>query len=173
MNRGLLIVYTGNGKGKTTAAFGLAFRALGQGLRVCILQFIKGPGKCGELVSAELFKDRLECHTLGRGFTWKSENLAEDIRLAREGWTLAQSLIATGKQDLLILDELTYLMKYDMVPASEIIPALKNRPPGLHLIVTGRDASPELIEAADLVTEMRAIKHPFDQGIQAQKGIEF
>lgn len=173
MAHGLLIVYTGNGKGKTTAAFGLAFRALGQGLRVAILQFIKGSWKCGETIFAEQFADRLECHTLGRGFTWLSDNLAEDIRVARNAWDKAALVIASGKHDLVILDELTYLMKYKMVPAETIIDVLRHRPEGMHVVVTGRDAPRVLIDAADLVTEMQAVKHPFDQGLAAQKGIEF
>lgn len=173
MKRGLLIVYTGNGKGKTTAAFGLAFRAVGQGLRVGVLQFLKGPWPSGEWTAAQAFPNLLDGQTLGRGFTWTSENLAEDTRLAREGWERACTLIHANRYDLLVLDELTYLMKYRMVPVAEILPVLLNRPPALHVVVTGRDAPPELIEAADLVTEMRAVKHPFDQGLAAQKGIEF
>jgi cob(I)alamin adenosyltransferase len=173
MRRGLFIVYTGNGKGKTTAAFGLAFRALGHGLRVCVIQFIKGKWPCGELVSAGQFGDRLECHVRGRGFTWKSKDLAEDTRIAQEAWRFAREVIAAGKHDMVILDELTYLMKYKMVATEEIVAALCARPTPMHIVVTGRDAPAALVKAADLVTRMQAVKHPYARGVAAQKGIEF
>jgi len=170
---GLLIVNTGNGKGKTTAALGLAFRALGHGMRVCMIQFIKGKWNYGELKAAERFDDLLEIHTLGAGFTWDSENLAEDTRIARKAWDFAKQTLAEAKHDLIILDELTYLIEYNMVAEAEVLAVLKQRPAGMHVVVTGRNASPALIEAADLVTEMQAVKHPFDEGVQAQRGIEY
>ena len=173
MSQGLLIVNTGNGKGKTTAALGQAFRAVGHGFRVCFLQFLKGSWKYGELEAAKRFEDLMEIRALGRGFTWKSEDLNEDIQSARDAWDLAKQVIASGKFKMVVLDELTYLITYGMVPEEDILNTLRNRPPELHVVVTGRDASPGLIELADLVTEMNEIKHPFRNGIKAQRGIEF
>jgi len=171
--RGLLIVNTGKGKGKTTAALGLALRALGHGMRVCVIQFIKGKWKSGEVEAAKRFDDLLDMHVLGRGFTWESEDLEEDTRVAQEAWRFAKETLGAGRHDVVILDELTYLIKYEMVSEAEVLEALASRPQGMHVVVTGRDASPSLIEAADLVTEMQAVKHPFEQGVTAQKGIEF
>ncbi len=173
MTQSLLIVNTGNGKGKTTAALGQAFRAVGHGFRVCFLQFLKGSWKYGELEAAKRFEDLMEIRALGKGFTWKSEDLNEDIQSARDAWDLAKEIIASGKFKMVVLDELTYLITYGMVPEEDILKTLRNRPPGLHVVVTGRDASPGLIELADLVTEMNEIKHPFRNGIKAQRGIEF
>jgi cob(I)alamin adenosyltransferase len=167
------MVNTGDGKGKTTAALGLAFRALGHGLRVCMVQFIKGPWNYGELKSARRFEGLFEVHTLGAGFTWDSANLAEDTRVAREAWDFARRLIAEARHDLIILDELTYLIEYGMVAESEVLDVLHSRPPEMHVVVTGRNVSPGLREAADLVTEMQAVKHPFDLGVKAQRGIEY
>ena len=173
MSQGLLIVNTGNGKGKTTAALGQAFRAIGHGFRVCFLQFLKGSWKYGELEAAKRFEDLMEIRALGKGFTWQSEDLNEDIQSARDAWDLAKQVIASGKFKMVVLDELTYLITYGMVPEEDILNTLRNRPPELHVVVTGRDASPGLIELADLVTEMNEIKHPFRSGIKAQRGIEF
>ncbi len=173
MSQGLLIVNTGNGKGKTTAALGQAFRAVGHGFRVCFLQFLKGSWKYGELEAAKRFEDLMEIRALGRGFTWKSEDLNEDIQSARDAWDLAKQVIASGKFKMVVLDELTYLITYGMVPEEDILNTLRNRPPELHVVVTGRDASQGLIELADMVTEMNEIKHPFRNGIKAQRGIEF
>ncbi len=173
MSQGLLIVNTGNGKGKTTAALGQAFRAVGHGFRVCFLQFLKGSWKYGELEAAKRFEDLMEIRALGKGFTWKSEDLNEDIQSARDAWDLAKQVIASGKFKMVVLDELTYLITYGMVAEEDILNTLRNRPPELHVVVTGRDASPGLIELADLVTEMNEIKHPFRSGIKAQRGIEF
>lgn len=170
---GLLLINTGDGKGKTTAALGLAFRALGHGLRVCMIQFIKGPWNYGELKAAERFTDLLEIHTLGGGFTWDSANLAEDTRLAREAWDFAKRVLGEARHDLVILDELTYLIEYRMVPEREVIEALGSRPSEMHVVVTGRNVSQGLIHAADLVTEMQSVKHPFDFGVKAQRGIEY
>lgn len=171
--KGLLIVNTGKGKGKTTAAMGLAFRAVGHGMRVCIIQFIKGRWKYGELEAAKRFADLLEVHVLGRGFTWASENLAEDTRVAQEAWKFAREVLASGRHDVVILDELTYLIKYGMVDEAEVLETLRDRPAAIHVVVTGRDAPRGLVEAADLVTEMRSVKHPYDEGVEAQKGIEY
>jgi cob(I)alamin adenosyltransferase len=171
--KGLLMVYTGNGKGKTTAALGLAFRALGHDFPVCLIQFIKGDWKYGELKSAEQFKDLLDFHVAGVGFTWKSKDLDKDRKAAQDGWSLAKSVIAAGRHRLIILDEFTYAINYGMVNEEESLEVLHNRPKGLHVLVTGRDAPKGLVEIADLVTEMNEVKHPYKAGIQAQKGIEW
>lgn len=173
MKKGLLIVNTGNGKGKTTAALGTAFRALGHGMKVCVIQFIKGSWKYGELESAKRFSDLMEFNVMGKGFTWKSKDIEEDKKAAQEAWEKAGIAIRSNEFDLIVLDELTYLMIYNMVPKETILRDLIQRPENLHIIVTGRDAPPELMECADMVTEMKAIKHPFEKGIKAQKGVEF
>ncbi len=173
MKKGLLIVLTGNGKGKTTSALGIAFRAMGHGLKVCFIQFIKGSWKYGELESAKRFNDLLDFYVMGKGFTWQSENLEEDIKIAREAWSFAKDVIKSSKYEIVILDELTYLVKYKMIDEEEMVNSLLNRPEGLTVVVTGRDASKLLIDSADLVTEMISIKHPYDVGIKAQKGIEY
>ena len=173
MKKGLLTVNTGNGKGKTTAALGMTFRALGHGMRVCVIQFIKGTWKYGELESAKRFGDLLEFHVKGNGFTWKSENLEKDKAIAREAWELAKEKICSGAYGLVVLDELTYLITFGMVTEDEIVNALKNRPVKLHVVVTGRDASAKLIDAADIVTQMVMEKHPLKSGVKAQKGVEF
>lgn len=173
MTKGLLIIHTGDGKGKTTAALGMALRTAGHGLRVCFIQFIKGRWHYGELEAVKRFDDCIDLHVMGRGFTWKSENLEEDIRLAREGWALACQAIDSGQYHLVVLDEFTYLLHYRML---EIAPCLKffaARRAEQHVLITGRYAPQPLIEAADLVTEMRVVKHPLKNGIKAQKGIEF
>ncbi len=173
MNKGLLIVNTGNGKGKTTAALGLAMRALGHGLKVCIIQFIKGSWKYGELDAATRFEELLDVHVMGKGFTWKSQDLEADKKLAQEAWEFAKRILALGKYQMVVLDELTYLIKFHFIPEDEIVDVLTTRRDDMHVVVTGRDASPALLEAADLVTEMIARKHPFKDGIKAQRGIEF
>jgi len=167
------MVFTGNGKGKTTSALGMAFRSIGHDFKVCVIQFIKGNWKCGEIVSAKRFEGLLDFHVMGKGFTWESENLEEDKKIAQEAWDFAKEVINSGKYQMVILDELTYLIKYNMVDEDEIINFLANRPDDLHLVVTGRDASDALIEIADLVTEMVSTKHPYDSGVKAQKGIEY
>jgi cob(I)alamin adenosyltransferase len=173
LKKGLLIVNTGDGKGKTTAALGTAFRALGHGLRVCVIQFIKGSWKYGELEAAKRFSDLMEFHVMGKGFTWKSKDLEEDKKVAGQAWIKAKDAILSGAFDLVILDELTYLMIYKMVPEEEIIETLLYKPENLHIVVTGRDAPKALIDAADMVNEMGEIKHPFREGMRAQRGIEF
>jgi len=173
MVKSLLIVNTGDGKGKTTAALGQVFRALGHGFKVCVLQFLKGTWKYGELKAARRFNGLLEIHALGKGFTWRSENIQEDVELAKEAWDYAKRVIRSGKFNMVVLDELTYLISYGMVPEKDILDCLENRPSGLHIVVTGRDASKALTDLADIVTEMREIRHCFHQGIKGQRGIEF
>ena len=167
---GLIIVHTGDGKGKTTAALGLALRAFGAGLRVLILQFIKGKKDSGELKALKLLG--VEIRQCGLGFITK-ENFAEQKKSARSAIELAQKEILSGDWDLIILDEINYAVKFGLLDAPEILSLIEIRPPELHLVFTGRDALPELIEVADLVTEMKLIKHPFQKGIVAQSGIEF
>lgn len=171
--KGLFAIHTGNGKGKTTAALGLAFRALGHGHRVTIIQFIKGGWKTGEQKMAKAFPGLLEFHVTGKGFTWKSDDLEHDKALARKAWQFAKEVIASGEVRLVILDELTYLIRYQMVDENEILEAINNRPENVHVVLTGRHASEALIAAADLVTEMRDIKHPYSSGVPAQKGFDF
>lgn len=171
--KGLIMVHTGHGKGKTTAALGLAFRALGHGLPVCIIQFIKGTWKYGELYSAKRFADLLEFHVVGEGFTWKSRDEERDRQAAREGWRLAKARIEEGSHHLVVLDEFTFALNYGMVDVDEALDSLRRKPEKLHVLITGRDAPAALVEIADLVTEMREVKHPYKSGIKAQKGIEF
>lgn len=170
---GLLIVYTGDGKGKTTAALGAVLRAWGHGLRVCVVQFIKSErGRWGEVRAAERLG--LPWYTLGEGFVWDPDH-QEDARLkALDGWRTAQALISSEDYDLVVLDELTYLFKFGWLSEEDVLAWLQvHKAPTLTLIVTGRDAPPALLAAADLVTEMRAVKHPFDAGVAAQRGLEY
>lgn len=168
---GLTIIYTGNGKGKTTASMGQVIRAVGQGLRVCVIQFIKGNWSTGEArICAGL--DGVEFHTTGNGFTWE-KGLDETKRAAEAGWKLASEKIMSGSYDLVVLDELTYLIKYQLVDEAIILDLIRKRPSHVHLVISGRAASSALIEAADLVTEMKSIKHPYASGIKAQAGIDF
>ena len=173
--RGLLIVHTGNGKGKTTCALGLMMRAAGQGLNCCMIQFMKSRNdRYGEHVSAE--KLGIEVHTMGDGFTWDTKNPEQDRQTARQTWDLCCEKLRSGEYDILVLDELVYVLSYGMLPLDEVLAEIKTtreRQPSIHIVVTGRDAPTELIEAADLVTEMTEVKHPFQAGIRAQKGIEF
>jgi cob(I)alamin adenosyltransferase len=171
--RGLIAVFTGNGKGKTTSSLGLAFRALGHGHKVCIIQFIKGSWKYGELEAAKCFSGLLDFHVMGRGFTWKSDDLEKDKEIAREAWEFAKTVIAENNYAMVILDELTYLPHYKIIDEQEILSVLENKPEELHVVVTGRYASDKLIAIADLVTEMRDVKHPYESGVKAQKGFEF
>ncbi len=171
--KGLISVFTGNGKGKTTAALGVAFRAMGHGKRVCFIQFIKGKWKTGEGILANTFSDLLDFHTLGRGFTWNTDNPEKDRQLAREAWQFAAGEIEDNSCDLIVLDELTYLIHYNMIQEKDVLAAVLGKPSSLHIIITGRYASMGLIKAADLVTEMNAVKHPFSSGIKAQKGFDY
>ena len=169
--RGLLLVNTGNGKGKSTAAFGVAFRAVGQGLSVSVIQFIKGKWKTGELESSQRLG--LELIAMGKGFTWESANIEEDKALMRQAWIAASEKILSGDYDLIILDELNYVLGYGYLPLDDVIRCLQARPAHVHVMLTGRNAPKELIEIADCVTEMREIKHPYSKGIPAQKGIDY
>jgi len=169
---GLTIVFTGNGKGKTTAALGTVLRAAGHGMKILVLQFIKGTWKYGELESLNKLGVKIE--TLGRGFTWKQSDLKQDVKLAQSGWEKAKEAILSGEYDLIVLDELSYVLSYVFLAVDDVVHVLETKPERLHVIITGRDASPDLIEIADLVTEMKMIKHPYhSRGIKAQKGIEF
>ena len=173
--RGLLVVNTGNGKGKTTCALGLMMRAVGQGLHCCMIQFMKARNdRYGEHESAE--KLGIEVHTMGDGFTWDTKNPEQDRATARATWELCLEKLRSREYDLLVFDELVYVLSYGMLPVAEVVAelvAMRADQPALHIVVTGRDAPAELIEAADLVTEMREVKHPFTAGIRAQRGIEF
>ena len=171
--KGLIAVFTGNGKGKTTSSLGLAFRALGHGHKVCVIQFIKGSWKYGELESAKQFAELLDFHVMGRGFTWKSDDLEKDKAVARKAWDFAKQVIEENNYALVILDELTYLPHYKMIEEDEILTVLKNKPEQLHIVITGRNASEGLIGQADLVTEMVEVKHPYQEGVSAQKGFEY
>jgi cob(I)alamin adenosyltransferase len=172
IKKGLVIVNTGKGKGKTTAAMGLLLRAWGQGLRVCMLQFIKArTANWGEEKAAR--KIGLEMIPLGDGFTWLSRDIGQDKALARQGWEICREKILSGNYDLIVLDEMTYVLKYGWLSWEEIRDTLDQRPEGMHIVITGRYAPPELVEYADLVSEVVEIKHPYQAGVKAQKGIEF
>lgn len=173
IEKGLLIVNTGPGKGKTTAAFGLALRMLGHGRRVGVVQFIKGGWQTGERDAFAAFGDRVSWHTMGEGFTWETQDLARDVAAATRAWDKAKELMADPSISLLVLDELNIALRYDYLPLADVVAALKARRPDLHVVVTGRNAKPELTEAADLVTEMGSAKHHFAAGVKAQQGIEF
>ena len=174
IEKGLLIVNTGPGKGKSTAAFGLALRMLGHGRRVGVVQFIKGAARhTGEKTALEAFGDRVEWHTMGEGFTWDTQDLARDIEMAGRAWEKAEALMADPSFGLVILDELNIALRYDYLDAEAVVAALKARRADLHVAITGRNARPALVEAADLVTEMGAVKHHFAAGVKAQAGIEF
>lgn len=173
LEKGLLIVNTGPGKGKSTAAFGLILRALGHGWRIGVVQFIKGAWSTGERRALEAFGDQVSWHAMGEGFTWETQDKARDIAAATRAFAKAQELMADESIRLLVLDELNIALRYDYLPLAEVVAALQARRPGLHIVVTGRNAKPELIEAADLVTEMTLVKHHFAAGVKAQEGIEF
>jgi cob(I)alamin adenosyltransferase len=173
MRKGLVIVNTGDGKGKTTAALGMLLRAWGRDMRVCVVQFIKAEtGQWGEIKAAR--KLGIEWLSTGDGFTWTSRDIDETIARARHGWEIAQQKISSGAYDLIVLDEFIYALHYEWLDTRQVIEWLKvNRPPELHLVITGRNAPPALIEFADLATEMTLLKHPYEQGIGAQPGVEF
>lgn len=173
VEKGLLIVNTGPGKGKTTAALGLMLRALGRGWRVACVQFIKGGWDTGERHAIQAFGDRVSWHTLGEGFTWETQDKARDIAACRHAWARAEALMADPTIRLLVLDELNIALRYDYLDLAEVVARLQARRPDLHVVVTGRNAKPMLIEAADLVTEMGSVKHHFAAGVKAQEGIEF
>ena len=173
VEKGLIMVNTGPGKGKSTAAFGLILRTAGHGLRVGLVQFIKGAWSTGEQFALERFEDLIDHRIMGEGFTWETQDRARDVADAQRAWEAAKTMMADERYHLIVLDELNVVLRYDYLPVQEIIDTLKKRRPGLHVLVTGRNAPPALIEAADLVTEMRPLKHHFDAGVKAQVGIEF
>jgi cob(I)alamin adenosyltransferase len=172
-SKGLLMVHTGPGKGKSTAAFGLVLRALGNGWRVGVVQFIKGAWQTGERRALERFSDAVEWHTMGEGFTWETQDRERDIAAARKAWGMVETLMADPGIRLLVLDELNIALRYNYLPLADVLTALAGRRDDLNVVVTGRNAKPELIEIADLVTEMGAVKHHFAAGVKAQRGIEF
>jgi cob(I)alamin adenosyltransferase len=171
--RGLVIVHTGTGKGKSTAAFGMVMRCLGHGMRVGIVQFIKGAWDTGERHVLARCPELVTCRAMGEGFTWDTQDRARDIAAARAAWDAAKAMIADPGYRLVLLDELNIVLRYDYLPIAEVVETLKAKPRDLHVVVTGRNAKPELIEIADLVTEMTLVKHPFRSGVKAQAGIEF
>ena len=173
IEKGLLIVHTGTGKGKSTAAFGLALRMLGRGRRVGVVQFIKGAWHTAERDTLATFGDLVSWHAMGEGFTWETQDRARDVAAAERAWEKAQELIADPSFSLVILDELNIALRYDYLDLNRVLETLAARRPDLHVVVTGRNAKPELIEAADLVTEMTLVKHHFAAGVKAQEGIEF
>ena len=173
IEKGLLIVHTGAGKGKSTAAFGLALRMLGRGHRVGVVQFIKGAWHTAERDALAAFGDQVSWHTMGEGFTWETQDRARDIAAAERAWAKSLELIADPSFGLVILDELNIALRYEYLDLQAVIAVLHARRPGLHVVVTGRNAKPELIAAADLVTEMTLVKHHFAAGVKAQPGIEF
>ncbi|NPV25669.1 cob(I)yrinic acid a,c-diamide adenosyltransferase [Bradyrhizobium aeschynomenes] len=173
VEKGLLIVHTGKGKGKSTAAWGLMLRAIGRGFRIGVVQFGKGAWETGERKAIAAFGDQVSWHTLGEGFTWETQDRARDVAAAERAWAKAKELMADPAIRLLVLDELNIALRYDHLPIGDVVAALAARRPDLHVVVTGRNAKPELIEAADLVTEMNLVKHHFAAGVKAQEGIEY
>ncbi len=173
IQKGLLIVHTGKGKGKSTAAFGLMLRAIGRGFRCGVVQFGKGAWQSGERAAIERFGDQIQWHTLGEGFTWETQDRARDVEAAKRAWAATLRLMADPSIRLIVLDELNIALRYDHLDIGEVVAALQARRSDLHVVVTGRNAKPEMIEAADLVTEMTPIKHHFAAGVKAQEGIEF
>ena len=173
IEKGLLIVHTGPGKGKSTAAFGLALRMLGRGHRVGVVQFIKGAWQSAERDALKKFGDQVAWYTMGEGFTWETQDVKRDIAAAERAWGKAQELIADPSFGLVILDELNIALRYEYLELAAVVATLTARREGLHVVVTGRNAKPELVSAADLVTEMTLVKHHFTAGVKAQPGIEF
>ena len=173
VEKGLLIVHTGKGKGKSTAAFGLLLRAVGRGFRCGVVQFGKGAWQSGERTAVERFGDQVQWHTLGEGFTWETQDRTRDIEAARRAWAKTVELMADPSIRLIVLDELNISLRYDHLDIGDVVAALKARRPDLQVVVTGRNAKAELTEAADLVTEMTLVKHHFASGVKAQEGIEF
>ena len=171
--KGLLMVHTGTGKGKSTAAWGLAMRCLGHGLKLGIVQFVKGRAVPGERLLLERFPELVTIKIMGQGFSWESQDRARDTAAARAAFDEAKLMLQDPELHLVILDELNIVLRYDQLPLDEVLAALGSRREGLHVVVTGRNAKPELIEAADLVTEMKLVKHPFRAGVKGQLGIEF
>jgi cob(I)alamin adenosyltransferase len=173
IEKGLLIVHTGTGKGKSTAAFGLALRMLGRGHKVGVVQFIKGAWHSAERDALQKFADQMSWHTMGEGFTWETQDRTRDVAAAERAWAKARELMDDPDFTMVVLDELNIALRYDYLGLTAVVAALTTRREGLHVVVTGRNAKPELIAAADLVTEMTLVKHHFAAGVKAQPGIEF
>ncbi|HXV27391.1 MAG TPA: cob(I)yrinic acid a,c-diamide adenosyltransferase [bacterium] len=171
--KGLILVNTGDGKGKTTAAFGTALRAIGRGYRVAMVQFIKGKWKTGEVEAARKLGNQFKIFTMGEGFTWDTQDYKRDVETARKAWAKCRELLFDDQHELVIFDEINYCMQYNFLDPKEVVEALKKKPPLKHVILTGGGAPAELVEIADLVTEMRCVKHPYQKGIKAQPGIEY
>ena len=171
--KGLVMVHTGKGKGKSTAAFGVVFRALGNGMKVGVVQFVKGKWQTGERVILEKLGDQVTMTAMGDGFTWETQDRQRDIAAARAAWERAREMIMDDEHDLVLCDELNIVLRYDYLPIEEVLETLRNKPEMKHVIITGRNAKDELMELADLVTDMTMVKHPFRDGVKAQKGIEF
>jgi cob(I)alamin adenosyltransferase len=171
--RGLLIVHTGKGKGKSSSAFGMVLRCIGHGMRVGVVQFIKGAWRTGEAAALEGFPELVTIKTMGEGFTWETQDRARDVAAAERAWTEAKAMLADPTYRMIVLDELNVVLRYGYLPLQPVLDALAARSAGVHVVVTGRNAAPELIDAADLVTEMTLVKHPFRDGVKAQPGVEF
>ena len=171
--KGLVMVHTGKGKGKSTAAFGVVFRALGNGMKVGVVQFVKGKWQTGERVILEKLGDQVTMTAMGDGFTWETQDRQRDIDAARAAWERAKEMIMDDEHDLVLCDELNIVLRYDYLPVEEIVEVLRKKPEMKHVIITGRNAKDELIDFADLVTDMTMVKHPFRDGVKAQVGIEF
>lgn len=172
-DRGLLLVYTGDGKGKSTSAFGTIVRALGWGHSVAVVQYVKGNWKVGEREFFQNFDGLVDWHTMGEGFTWDTQDRERDIAAAKAAWNESVKLMSSGDYDLVVLDELNIVLRYDYLDVNDVIEGLRSRSHRTSVIVTGRDAKPELLEQADLVSEVKAVRHPFDNGIKAKRGIDF
>lgn len=173
IEKGLVIVHTGKGKGKSTAAFGMIFRAIGNGMRVGVVQFVKGKWGTGERKVLEAFPDQVEMATMGEGFTWETQDRKRDIDAARAAWDKAKAMIMDDSIDMILCDELNIVLRYDYLPVEEILEVLRNKPEMKHVIITGRNAKEEIVDFADLVTEMEVVKHPFRSGVKAQVGVEY
>ena len=173
VEKGLLIVHTGAGKGKTTAALGMVCRMIGHGHRVSVIQFVKGALQTGEKVVFDAFPDQVEFRPMGEGFTWDTQDRARDIAVAREAWEACKARILDPDWDMVVCDELNIVLRYDYLPLEEVLEVLRAKPEGKHVVVTGRNAPAALIELADLATEMTLLKHPFRSGVKAQAGVEF
>ena len=173
VEKGLLVVHTGTGKGKSTAAWGLVMRCLGHGLKVGVVQFVKGRRETGERQFLARFPDLVTVKVMGEGFTWETQDKVKDVAAARAAWAEAKAMLQDPSYHLIVLDELNIVLRYDYLPLPEVLADLAARRDGLHVVCTGRNAKPDLIDAADLVTEMTLVKHPFRQGVKAQVGVEF
>jgi cob(I)alamin adenosyltransferase len=171
--KGLIIVHTGKGKGKSTAAFGMVMRCIGHGMKAGVVQFIKGKWETGERTVLERFPELCEIKALGEGFTWNTQDRARDIAHAEQGWAEVKRMMADPSFSFVLADEINIALRYDYLPVAEVVAALKDKRPDLHVCLTGRNAKDEIVELADLVTEMEMVKHPFRDGVKAQKGIEF